>query len=148
MTEKKFKDLVSNEPSKVHERIAFLKTNKAWLKKSMRIAASILKVLREREISQIALAASLNVTPQYVNKILKGNENLTLETISKIEEILGIKLVSIEPYTVQADAVKSIGMPINTDKSTYKQVATNVPAEERNTFNEAEESQSNFSKAA
>jgi transcriptional regulator with XRE-family HTH domain len=148
MTKKNFKDLLSNETSKVHLRIAFLKANKAWLKKSMRIAVAILKVLRERKISQNTLAASLNVTPQYVNKILKGNENLTLETISKIEEILGIKLVSIEPYTIQAETVKSSGISINIDKSKYKQVATDAPAEERNKFNEVEESQNNFSFAA
>ena len=69
MTKKNFKDLISDEPSKVHERIAFLKANRAWLKISMRIVVTILKYLRERKITQVEFATKLNVTPQYVNKI-------------------------------------------------------------------------------
>jgi DNA-binding MarR family transcriptional regulator len=83
MKTKEFKDLISNETSKVHELIAFRKSNKAWLKKSMLIAIAVLKVLREQKISQVELAEAMKVTPQYVNKILKGNENLTLETHHK-----------------------------------------------------------------
>lgn len=37
----------------------------------------------------------MDVTPQYVNKIVKGKENLSLETIWKIEEALGINLISV-----------------------------------------------------
>lgn len=38
----------------------------------------------------------MDVSPQYVNKIVKGKENLSLETIAKIEEALGISLISVE----------------------------------------------------
>ena len=46
-------------------------------------------------MTQKSLAAKLDVSPQQVNKILKGHENLTLETISRIEEALGMELVTI-----------------------------------------------------
>jgi DNA-binding XRE family transcriptional regulator len=91
-----FMDLVSDEKSPVHELISNRSTNKAWLKKSMLIAIVILNVLRERKITQVEFAKSLGVSPQYVNKILKGQENLTLETIVKIEQILNISLITIE----------------------------------------------------
>ena len=38
----------------------------------------------------------IGVSPQYVNKIVKGKENLTLDTISKLEQALGIKLIFSE----------------------------------------------------
>jgi transcriptional regulator with XRE-family HTH domain len=37
----------------------------------------------------------LGVSPQQVNKILKGSENLTLDTIEKIELVLGIELITV-----------------------------------------------------
>ncbi len=73
--------------------------NKAWLKHSRRIAIKILATLREKGIKQKELAELLNVKPQQVNKIVKGKENLTLETISKLELALAIDLMSIENKT-------------------------------------------------
>lgn len=93
-----FMDLVSDETSPVHELMSNRSANKAWLKKSMLIAIVILNVLRERKITQVEFANKLGVSPQYVNKILKGQENLTLETIAKIEQILNVNLITIETY--------------------------------------------------
>ncbi len=93
-----FMDLVSDEKSPVHELMSNRSANKAWLKKSMLIAIVILNVLRERKITQVEFAKNLGVSPQYVNKILKGQENLTLETIVKIEQILNVNLITIETY--------------------------------------------------
>ncbi len=41
------------------------------------------------------LAEKMGVTPKYISKVVKGKENLTLETISKIEGVLGIRLVEV-----------------------------------------------------
>lgn len=57
--------------------------NKKWLKRSFQIAIAILKKLKETGISQKKLAEEMGVSPQYVNKIVKGHKNLTLDTISK-----------------------------------------------------------------
>ena len=35
----------------------------------------------------------MECSPQYVSKLLKGSENLTLDTISKLEECLDLDLV-------------------------------------------------------
>lgn len=67
--------------------------NKEWLKHSQKIAIKILRTLREKSIKQKELAAMINVSPQQINKIVKGKENLTLETISKLEKALETKLI-------------------------------------------------------
>ena len=58
----------------------------------------ILKHLKKGGISQKQLAEMVNVSPQQINKIVKGSENLTLETISKIEDALGIKLLDVNSF--------------------------------------------------
>jgi transcriptional regulator with XRE-family HTH domain len=39
----------------------------------------------------------MGCSQQYVSKILKGKENLSLETLSKIESALGIAILQMEP---------------------------------------------------
>ena len=77
------------------KQVEFRRTNKDWLKKSAKIAVKVLRSLREKKITQVQLAEILAVSPQHINKILKGRENLTLETIGKLEAALGIELVTI-----------------------------------------------------
>jgi len=72
---------------------------KNWTQRSFKIAIRILREIRAQKpingMTQKKLAALMGVSPQYINKVVKGKENLTLETISKIEQILGITLVNI-----------------------------------------------------
>jgi len=37
----------------------------------------------------------MGVSPQQISKILSGKENITLETICKIEEALGVELIEV-----------------------------------------------------
>lgn len=67
--------------------------NKYWLKYSRFIALKVLHRLDEVKMTQRQLAEQLKCSPQYVSKLLKGNANMTLETISKLEELLKIDLV-------------------------------------------------------
>ena len=67
--------------------------NKGWLKHSQKIAIKVLRTIKEKKIKQKELALMLGVSPQQVNKIVKGKENLTLETIFKLENVLGISLI-------------------------------------------------------
>jgi transcriptional regulator with XRE-family HTH domain len=89
------KSLVSDHKSNWEEKFEFIRENKAWLDKSARIALKILRHLRENNISQKELAEKVNVSPQFINRIVKGSENLTLQTISNIEQALGISLVDV-----------------------------------------------------
>lgn len=44
-------------------------------------------------MTQTSLAQKMECTQQYISKVLKGKENLSLETISKIESALEIDLI-------------------------------------------------------
>jgi ribosome-binding protein aMBF1 (putative translation factor) len=67
-----------------------------WRQYAQCIALAILEHLEAKGISQKQFAAMMLVSPQLVNKWLKGNENFTLETISKMEFVLGISLLHFE----------------------------------------------------
>ena len=41
----------------------------------------------------------MNCTQQYVSKILKGRENMSLDTLSKLEDALGINLINDKQTT-------------------------------------------------
>lgn len=59
-------------------------------------------------LTQKALAERMNCTQQYVSKILKGKENMSLDTLSRLEDALNINLVLDEqvayPDMVAEDA--------------------------------------------
>ena len=105
---KNFLDLVSKEKSNVHALMQWRKANKVWLSKSMAIAVKIMMALRKDGVSQKELAGRVGVSPQQINKIVKGSENLSLETIAKLEVALGVKLVEVELFqsTVKYEAPK------------------------------------------
>lgn len=69
------------------------KEKKAWLNYSHGIAIKVLKALRDKKMKQKDLAEILGVSPQQVNKIVKGRENLTLETITNLERVLEVSLM-------------------------------------------------------
>ena len=66
--------------------------NRSWQRKSQGIASRVLTTLKEQNMQQKELAEALDVSPQQVSKIVKGRENLTLQTITKLEQVLGISL--------------------------------------------------------
>lgn len=88
----------SPAPSKWRERAEYRQRNRKWLKRSQNIALTILERLDELQIKQKELAEKMGVSAQYVNKVLQGRENLSLETIDKFENVLGIELISVQAY--------------------------------------------------
>ena len=64
-----------------------------WMCHSQAIAATMSNRMEELGMTQRALAEKMNCTQQYVSKVLKGRENLSLETLCKIENALGIKIL-------------------------------------------------------
>jgi len=75
------------------EKAEWRRENRRWLRYSGFIALTVLHRLEELKMSQKELAEKMNCSPQYVSKLLKGSENLTLDTISKLEECLDLDLV-------------------------------------------------------
>ena len=47
----------------------------------------------EQSVTQVELAKRMGCTQQYVSNLLKGSSNMTLETIARLENALGIDLV-------------------------------------------------------
>ena len=64
-----------------------------WLRHSQQIAVKVLLKMKELHLTQKALAERINCTQQYVLKILKGKDNLSLDTMTRLEEALEISLV-------------------------------------------------------
>ena len=91
----KFLNLVSETDNSVMEQIKWRRDNRLWIRRSQAIALMVLSILKERGMSQKELASKMGISPQQVNKWLKGNENFTFETISKIEEALQTELMLI-----------------------------------------------------
>ncbi len=91
----KLKAILSKRKSSWLQDAIWRKENDFWLETSQQIAIRILFELNNRGMSQVELAGRLGMYPQQVNKIVKGAENLTLETIRKIEMALSVRLISV-----------------------------------------------------
>lgn len=107
-----FLKLVSDDKSNLLEKIQWRIANQEWLKKSGAIALLVLSTLKEKNISQKTLAELMSVSPQQVNKIVKGSENLTLETITNLEQALGIQVINIsKKYNNQFENLSIVAEP-------------------------------------
>jgi ribosome-binding protein aMBF1 (putative translation factor) len=76
---------------KIKDRI----NNRIWLKYSQKVALIVLNEIELKDISQKELALKMEVSPQYINKLVKGKEKLNIETISKLETALNINILTI-----------------------------------------------------
>lgn len=85
----------SSTPSKWNEEASKRKENRRWLSYSQEIAMFLHDKMEELELTQTALAERMNCTQQYISRILKGKENLSLETIARLEDAIGTKFVKI-----------------------------------------------------
>ena len=66
--------------------------NWCWMKYSMQIAIRARSRMKELGLTQAGLALKVGCSQQYVSLLLKGKENLTLETIAKLESALDVQL--------------------------------------------------------
>lgn len=90
----KFQKLVSKDKNNTLERNKERIEKRVMLRESQDIAIKVLTKLDELAWSQKDLAKKMDVSPQQVNKIVKGKENLTLFTITKLQEILDIDILA------------------------------------------------------
>ena len=86
----------SETPSKWREEAQWRRENHDWLRYSQRIAILLLFYMKREGLTQAAMAERIGCTQQYVSKLLKGTENLTIETIAKIERATNQKLMAFE----------------------------------------------------
>lgn len=85
----------SSTPSKWRENAEWRMANKSWLRYSQHIAMLMLDKMEELHMTQKQLSELMGCSQQYISKVLKGQENLSLETLSKIERCLQIQILSI-----------------------------------------------------
>lgn len=93
-TIEKLKAHASATPSRWREEAEYRLENKPWLRYSQMIAMKMLNRMETLGFTQKDLAVKMGCSQQYISKILRGRENLSLETLSKIEDALEINIVS------------------------------------------------------
>ena len=91
----KLRKYQSPTPSKWREEAEWRRANKAWLRRSQSVAIKMLDKMDEMGWTQQQVADKLGCTQQYVSKIVKGSENLSLEMLSKIEDCLDIVIFDL-----------------------------------------------------
>lgn len=112
-TKDKFLTLVSKEETKSVARAKSRLANKSYSKISNLIAFEILERLDELGWTQKQLAEKMNVYPQQVNKWVKGNENFTIATLARLEEVLQTKLIEV-PSRSQVMIKETVKLPKTT----------------------------------
>lgn len=101
----------STEKSLWKEQAQWHVDNWDWLKHSTQIALAARRRMVSLGLTQKDLAERMGCSQQYVSLILKGKENLTLETISRIEKVLDFDLLIhpqnyVDGYIIPANGQK------------------------------------------
>jgi DNA-binding XRE family transcriptional regulator len=91
---KRFRDLVYDTDTEIFVEAKFRVENHYWLKESKRIAFKILSKLKELGMTQKQLAEMMGVSPQQINKWVKGNEKFSLDTLLKLQEVLDVPILA------------------------------------------------------
>ena len=86
-------DHQSATPSKWREAAEWRRENENWLKYSRIITMKTMQAMDKQSVTQSALAKRIGCSQQYVSNLLKGNSNMTLETIARIETALDIDII-------------------------------------------------------
>ncbi len=116
----KLTDTLADNKSNWQSKAEWREANKAWLRHSRQIALKINKALKAQGLTQKQLAERLEVSPQQISKLLKGTENMTLETIAKLELALGVALIG-EVLYAEANALTWNGQVLNEPVESYQQ---------------------------
>jgi transcriptional regulator with XRE-family HTH domain len=141
---------VSKKDSGWLEKAKWRQENEDWLDISFSIAVRIGSTLSANKKAnvhpktQVELAELMGCSPQYVNKLLKGEERLQIDTICKIGSILGIKLIEVpkieskqtlhyNPVNSLIGEINLISPAIHSSKS-YAEVEIEVKAAGENNY--------------
>lgn len=82
-------------PSRWREDAEWRRANRSWLRRSQVVAMKMLDKMQEENWTQKKVAEMLGCTQQYVSRIVKGSENLSLEMLSRIEDKLGLLIFAV-----------------------------------------------------
>lgn len=90
-----FMKLVTPDPEaqkRFWDKFKWRQENRYWLKKTVKIAVKILREIRIIKITKEDLAAASNISNERMSEIVKGQADMTLSEIARIENVLNIKL--------------------------------------------------------
>ncbi len=87
---------IAKDNSKWKEKALKRRENRPWQKHAQKIAVKVLRAMRSQKMKQKELAEKIGVSPQQISKIVKAQENLTLQSIAKLEKALQIDLLFVE----------------------------------------------------
>jgi antitoxin component HigA of HigAB toxin-antitoxin module len=83
----------SDTASKWREEAEYRRRNARWLRYSAMISLKVRDRMSQIGMTQVVLAERLGCTQQHISMLLKGKNNLTLETIAKLEEALDFNII-------------------------------------------------------
>lgn len=83
----------STTASKWREEAEYRRRNARWLRYSAMISLKVRTRMSEIGMTQVVLAEKLGCTQQHISLLLRGKNNLTLETIAKLEEALDLDII-------------------------------------------------------
>lgn len=105
----KLETLAKGNVSSWRERVRKKKENSGWLKRSRDIALDVLTILDAKQLSKNDFSRMLEVSPQQVSKLLRGDANMTLSTINKIELVLGRSLIEVvDPIDLENEYIGEV----------------------------------------
>lgn len=140
LNRKKLNEIATNRSERAIELAQERRANRGWLRMSQEIALTLHYYMQKEGMNQRELAEKMNVSAAYVGKLLKGGENLTLETIFKMQHAIDEPLINIaRPYCVYS--ITSIAIPCAYragDNSIRSDTFSDVFTEDNNTFTVAQ----------
>ena len=72
------------------------------------IVLKIVRYMKDHHLSQKELAEKLNVSPQYINKFLHGQDlDMKVSTVLRYGRILGIKLIDVPDQNEGKELIRS-----------------------------------------
>lgn len=83
----------SDTASKWREEAEYRRRNARWLRYSAMIALQVRDRMSQIGMTQVVLAEKLGCSQQHVSMLLKGKNNLTLETIARLEDALDFNII-------------------------------------------------------
>lgn len=94
---KKSKNKVSLNPNeKWQQDFLDYEENIEWRILSEKFAIAVMRLLRHQNKTQSWLAKELNKSPQYISRVIKGKENLSLRSMAAIQTVFDTEILSVK----------------------------------------------------
>lgn len=135
-TKKSIEEFSSGIDTQFIEKIKFRNANRKQLRTYKRLALEILLKLDEKGWSQKRLANELEVSAQYVNKLVKGNEKFGGDILCKLEEVLDMPIFIQNLSVEKRNLLSDLDALERTNTYTLKGEAKIIPIESSFFYNE------------